>query len=336
MLKACNLDASILVALDSIAWLLNIRASDVEFAPLAYAFGICWQDGEVDLFVDESKLSYAVLRHLGPGVRTFGYDEFYPTLENMPGRRIAVDPDLSPIAVYHALAKGGAQIHDVADPTRVPKAIMNPVEIEGMKQAHLRDGAALTQFLHWLAGEAPKGQQTEMSAAKRLAGFRRAAAGFHGMSFPAISAADANGALPHYEATAENDRQIHPNSIYLIDSGGQFPDGTTDVTRTVAIGDAREEVRDRFTRVLKGHIAIAQLTFPAGTMGIRLDPFARRALWEVGLDYALGTGHGVGHFLNVHEGPAHMLAAPRPGDAGIEAGMILSNEPGRAAGHTSE
>src|SRR3546814_4320372 len=127
-------------------------------------------------------------------------------------------------------------------------------------QAHLRDGAALTQFLHWLAGEAPKGQQTEMSAAKRLAGFRRAAAGFHGMSFPAISAADANGALPHYEATAENDRQIHPNSIYLIDSGGQFPDGTTDVTRTVAIGAAREELRERFTRVLKGHIAIAQLT----------------------------------------------------------------------------
>ncbi|HWW56532.1 MAG TPA: aminopeptidase P family protein [Sphingopyxis sp.] len=328
LLKARNLDASILVALDSIAWLLNIRASDVEFAPLAYAFGICWRDGSVDLFVDESKLSYTVLDHLGPGVRIFGYDEFYPALESMAGRRIAVDPDLSPIAVYQALAKGGAQVRDMADPTRMPKAIKNPVEIEGMKQAHLRDGAALTQFLHWLSGEAPKGRQTEMSAAERLAGFRRAEAGFHGLSFPTISAADANAALPHYEATAETDRPINPNSIYLVDSGGQYSGGTTDVTRTVAIGDVRKEIRDRFTRVLKGHIAIARLTFPAGTMGFRLDPFARRALWEVGLDYALGTGHGVGHFLNVHEGPAHMLATPRPGDAGIEAGMILSNEPG--------
>lgn len=328
LLKAGNLDASILVALDSIAWLLNIRASDVKFAPLAYAFGICWSDGSVDLFVDESKLSYAVLRHLGAGVRTFCYDDFYPALESMAGRRIAVDPDLSPIAVYQALAKGGARVRDMADPTRMPKAIKNPVEIEGMKQAHLRDGAALTRFLHWLSGEAPKGRQTEMSAAERLAGFRRAETGFHGLSFPTISAVDANAALPHYDATAETDRPINPNSIYLVDSGGQYSDGTTDVTRTVAIGDAHKEIRDRFTRVLKGHIAIARLTFPAGTMGFRLDPFARRALWEAGLDYALGTGHGVGHFLNVHEGPAHMLAAPRPGDAGIEAGMILSNEPG--------
>lgn len=328
LLRARNLDASILVTLDSIAWLLNIRASDVEFAPLAYAFGICWSDGSVDLFVNESKLSYAVLRHLGAGVRTFGYDDFYPALESMAGRRVAVDPDLSPIAVHQALAKGGAQVRDMADPTRMPKAIKNPVEIEGMKQAHLRDGAALTQFLHWLSGEAPKGRQTEMSAAERLAEFRHAAAGFHGLSFPTISAADANAALPHYDATAETDRPINPNSIYLVDSGGQYSGGTTDVTRTVAIGNVRKEIRDRFTRVLKGHIAIARLTFPAGTMGFRLDPFARRALWEAGLDYALGTGHGVGHFLNVHEGPAHMLAAPRPGDAGIEAGMILSNEPG--------
>lgn len=327
-LKAASLDAAILVALDSIAWLLNIRARDVDFAPLAYAFAICWQDGGVDLFVDESQLSYTVLRHLGPAVRTFGYEDFYSALERMAGRRIAVDPDLSPIAVYHALAKGGAHVLDGADPTRRPKAIKNRVEIEGMRQAHLRDGAAVTCFLHWLSAEAPKEQQTELSAAARLAEFRREAAGFHGMSFPPISAADANAALPHYEATAESDRQIQSTSIYLIDSGGQFPDGTTDVTRTIAIGDARAEVRDRFTRVLKGHIAIARLTFPAGTMGYRLDPFARQALWEVGLDYALGTGHGVGHFLNVHEGPAHMLAAPRPGDAGIEAGMILSNEPG--------
>ena len=328
VLKAGNLDASLLVALDSIAWLLNIRASDVEFAPLAYAFGICWRDSSVDLFVDESKLSYTVLRHLGAGVRIFGYDDFYPALESMAGRRVAVDPDLSPIAVYQALAKGGAQVRDVTDPTRMPKAIKNPVEIEGMKQAHLRDGAALTQFLHWLSGEAPKGRQTEMSAAERLAEFRRAEAGFHGRSFPTISAADANAALPHYEATAETNRPINPNSIYLVDSGGQYSGGTTDVTRTVAIGDARKEIRDRFTRVLKGHIAIARLTFPAGTMGFRLDPFARRALWEVGLDYALGTGHGVGHFFQGHEGPAPMLAPPRPGDAGIEAGMILSNEPG--------
>jgi Xaa-Pro aminopeptidase len=327
-LGSTDLDAAILVALDSIAWLLNIRASDIDVAPLCYSFAISRSDKSVDFFVDDAKLSDEVRHSLGPAVRIHAYEAFYPALEAMEGQRVAVDPNLSPIAVYHALAKARAVVRDAPDPTQLPKAIKNAVEIEGMKQAHIRDGVAVTRFLHWLSIEAPKGEQSELSVTDQLAVFRGEAPGFHGVSFPPISAADASAALPHYGATADSNRPIRRDSIYLIDSGGQFPDGTTDVTRTVAIGHACAEVRDRFTRVLKGHIAIARLTFPAGTLGIRLDPIARLALWDVGLDYALGTGHGVGHFLNVHEGPAHILAAARPGDAGIEAGMILSNEPG--------
>ena len=327
-LTSIDADAVVLVALDSIAWLLNIRGDDIETAPLNYAFALCWRDGAADLFIDEAKLGDPVRDHLGESVRLAPYDDFYMVLEGLCAARVSVDPNMSPVAVYHALAKAKASVRDDRDPVQLAKAIKNDVEIEGMKQAHIRDGSALTRFLHWLSVEAPKGGQTELSAARKLTGFRQELSGFHSLSFDPISAADASGALPHYWPTPASDRPIRSDSIYLIDSGGQFPDGTTDVTRTVAIGAVREDVKDRFTRVLKGHIAIARVTFPAGTLGIRLDPLARLALWDVGLDYALGTGHGVGHFLNVHEGPAHMLAAPRPGDAGIEAGMILSNEPG--------
>ena len=327
-LASVGADAVVLVALDSIAWLFNIRARDIDVAPLSYSFAICRRDGTADLFVDPAKLNDDMRAHLGNQIRLAPYEAFYPALEKLSGQCISVDPDLSPVAVYQALSRAGARVRDDRDPVQLPKAIKNPVEIVGMKQAHLRDGSALVRFLHWLSVEGPKGTLTELAAASRLTAFRRSLAGFHGVSFDPISASDAHGALPHYWPTSESNAPIRPDSIYLIDSGGQFPDGTTDVTRTVAIGAARVDVRDRFTRVLKGHIAIARATFPAGTLGIRLDPLARLPLWDVGLDYPLGTGHGVGHFLNVHEGPAHMLAAARPGDAGIEAGMILSNEPG--------
>ncbi|MCW6530244.1 aminopeptidase P family protein [Sphingomonas sp. MMSM20] len=327
-LGAIGADAAILVALDSVAWLFNIRACDIATAPLCYSFAICHRDGTADLFVDASKLNNGVRDHLGDSVRIAAYEDFYPALATFAGMRVSIDPDLSPVAIHHTLDRAGARICEARDPTRLPKAMKNPVEIAGMKQVHVQDGVALTRFLHWIAIEGPTGEQTELSAAAQLTALRRELPGFHGISFEPISAVDANGAMPHYAPTPESNRPIGPGSIYLIDSGGQYPGGTTDVTRTIAIGIPRPEVRDRFTRVLKGHIAIARLVFPAGTMGFRLDPLARLALWEVGLDYPLGTGHGVGHFLNVHEGPAHMLALPRPGDAGIEGGMILSNEPG--------
>ncbi|MCW6536905.1 aminopeptidase P family protein [Sphingomonas lycopersici] len=327
-LGTIDADAAVLVALDSIAWLFNIRACDIATAPLSYSFAICHRDGTADLFVDASKLDNGVRDHLGDSVRIAAYEDFYPALTTFTGKRVSIDPNLSPAAIHQLLDRAGAHICEARDPTQLPKAMKNPVEIAGMKQVHVQDGVALTRFLHWIAIEGPKGEQTELSAAAQLFALRRELPGFHGISFEPISAVDANAAMPHYVPTPASNRLIGPDSIYLIDSGGQYPGGTTDVTRTIAIGIPRSEVKDRFTRVLKGHIAIARLVFPAGTMGFRLDPLARMALWEVGLDYPLGTGHGVGHFLNVHEGPAHMLASPRPGDAGIEAGMILSNEPG--------
>jgi Xaa-Pro aminopeptidase len=327
-LASIGADAVILVALDSIAWLFNIRASDIPVAPLGYAFAICRRDGSADLYVDGATLSDDVRSHLGNRVRLAAYQDFYPALEAQAGRCVSIDPRLSPIAIHQALSRAGARVREDLEPTLLAKQIKNAVEIKGMRQAHVRDGVAVTRFLHWLSTEGPKGNQTELSAASRMTAFRRELAGFHGVSFDPISAADASAALPHYWPTPASNRPIRPGSIYLIDSGGQYPDGTTDITRTVTIGPPRDAVKDRFTRVLKGHICLARTVFPAGTLGSRLDPIARLALWEAGLDYSHGTGHGVGHFLNVHEGPNHLPAGPRPEETGIEAGMILSNEPG--------
>jgi Xaa-Pro aminopeptidase len=321
-------DACVIVALDSIAWLLNIRASDIDIVPLCYSFAICHSDATADLFVDPRKINETVRRHLGDDVRLVPYDRFYDTLETMRGKRVSVDPNLTPVAIYAALAKGGATIRDDRDPTVLPKAIKNSVEIEGMKQAHIRDGAALTRFLHWFSIEAPKGQLTELSAAAKLNQFRRETEFFHSLSFDPISGADGNAAMPHYQPTPESNAPIRPDSIYLIDSGGQYPDGTTDVARTVAVGEVRPEVKDRFTRVLKGYIALQTTIFPTGTLGSRLDAIARVPLWAGGVECAHGIGHGVGHFLNVHEGPGYFLPIFRPDEAAIEAGMILSNEPG--------
>jgi Xaa-Pro aminopeptidase len=327
-LGTIDADACVLTALDSIAWLFNIRASDVNIVPLAYSFAICHRDGTADLFVDPRKIDDAVRQHLGNSVRLFGYDDFHAALAAMPGQRVSLDPNLTPVAIYSALETGGATIRADRDPAVLPKAMKNAIEVEGMKQAHIRDGAALTRFLHWFAREAPKGQLTELAAAAKLNRFREETEGYHSLSFDPISAVDGNGAIPHYWPTPESDAPIGPDSIYLIDSGGQYPDGTTDVTRTVAVGQVRSEVRDRFTRVLKGNIALQTTLFPTGTMGSRLDAIARTALWAGGVECAHSIGHGVGAFLNVHEGPAYFGPFARPGEAPLEAGMILSNEPG--------
>jgi Xaa-Pro aminopeptidase len=251
----------------------------------------------------------------------------------LAGKRVAVDPERAVAAVFDALEKGGAKLVTVRDPAVLAKAIKNHAEQAGSRNAHRRDGAALSRYLHWLSVEASKGGLTEISASDQLRKFREETGKLLDLSFDTISGAGPHGAIMHYKADATTDRKIDPSSVYLCDSGGQYADGTTDVTRTIWVGpgEVPAEVRDRFTRVLKGHIALATAVFPEGTRGGQLDGFARQFLWAAGLDYAHGTGHGVGAFLAVHEGPQR-IAKPGGGQAGTEeplcAGMFLSNEPG--------
>ncbi len=323
-----KLDTAVLTAPDSIAWLLNLRGGDVPFAPLALTFAVLNADGTVDLFVDRRKLTPGVEKHLDKGVTIREPDAFGPALDRLGGARktVRVDPGGAPAWVFDRLKKAGAKLSRGLDPCALPKARKNPVELNGIRAAHRRDGAALTRFLAWLAGAAPAGGVTEILAAERLEALRRQEGYFRGLSFPTISGAGANGAIVHYRVTEKTNRELEPGSLYLVDSGAQYLDGTTDVTRTVAIGEPTDEMRERFTRVLKGHIAIATARFPKGTTGSQLDTLARRALWEAGLDYDHGTGHGVGSYLCVHEGPQRV--AKQPNRVALEPGMVVSNEPG--------
>ena len=326
-LAAIGADACVLVALDSIAWLFNVRGSDIAVVPVNFAYAILHRDGTACLFVDENKAGDPVRQHLGNSVRLVPYESFLGALSNLGGKRVSVDPARTPAAIYAALEKAGAELREDRDPTVLARALKTQAEIDGARRAHVRDGAALTRFLHWLSVEAPKGELDELSAAAKLNGFRRETEGFHSLSFDPISAAGLHGSMPHYWPSEASNIPIERNSLYLIDSGGQYPDGTTDVTRTVAVGTPTAEMKDRFTRVLKGHIALDRAVFPAGTLGFHLDGFARRALWDAGLDYGHGTGHGVGAFLCVHEGPQLLAGLPRA-DEPLRAGMIVSNEPG--------
>jgi Xaa-Pro aminopeptidase len=326
-----NCSAVVIAALDSIAWLLNIRGRDVSRTPVALAFAILHDDASVDLFTAPEKITPEVKAHLGPDVRIHTRSKFEDALKAMGKRNVSVDPQSSVAAISAALLAGGSVISEDRDPCVLPKAIKNPVEIEGTIAAHKRDGAALTRFLHWFDGEAPKGGLTELSAAAKLRQFRDQTNVLEDLSFDTISGAGPNAAIPHYRVSEESDRPIVMDSIYLVDSGGQYLDGTTDVTRTMVVGTPTAEMKDRFTRVLKGHIALARAVFPAGTRGVQLDVLARQFLWEAGLDYNHGTGHGVGSYLSVHEGPQRIAAAwsSQPGnDEPLQAGMILSNEPG--------
>ncbi len=242
-----------------------------------------------------------------------------------------VDPELSVAAIGQALEEGGARVFKRRDPTVLPRAIKNEAEIAGHQAAQARDGAAVSRFLKWVVDEAPGGELDEMIAADKLEGLRKEHGDLKDLSFDTISAYGPNGALPHYKGTEESNLPFKPGTLYLVDSGGQYQDGTTDITRTVPIGEPTAEMRDRFTRVLQGHIAIATALFPNGTRGSQLDSFARRPLWDAGVDYAHGTGHGVGSFLSVHEGPQRIspVGSSQPGgDEPLRAGMILSNEPG--------
>ena len=328
-----GVDSTVISALDLVAWLLNVRGSDVSNTPVALSFVLAHADGTADLFVAPEKVDEAVQAHLGNAVRLRTPEEFVPALKAMNGKRIAVDPDRAVAAIFGALKDGGATIVEARDPTILPKAIKNPVEQDGHRAAQARDGAALSRYLHWLAQEAHKGELTELSAAAQLRAFREATGMLKDLSFDTISAAGPNGASPHYKVDEKSNRRIDPNSIYLVDSGGQYLDGTTDVTRTIWVGpgEPTAEMKDRYTRVLKGHIALALAVFPEGTRGAQLDTLARAALWQAGVDYAHGTGHGVGSFLAVHEGPQRIgkFSGGQAGtDEPLQAGMILSNEPG--------
>ena len=324
-------DAAVLAALDSIAWTFNVRGADVSHTPVALAYALVHADGTADLFVAGEKIGSDVAHHLGNGVRLHERADFEGALRALGAKTVAVDPERSVAAIFEALEAGGATIVNHRDPTVLPRAIKNPVEIAGHQAAQARDGAAMARFLKWIDDEAPKGGLDELTASDRLEAFRAEGGLLKDLSFDSISGAGPNGAIVHYKASPETNRPFDQNSLYLIDSGGQYADGTTDITRTMAIGTPTNEMRDRFTRVLRGHIALATAIFPKGVRGSQLDSFARRPLWEAGLDYAHGTGHGVGSFLSVHEGPQRISPAGSSqsgGDEPLQAGMILSNEPG--------
>jgi Xaa-Pro aminopeptidase len=333
-LVAEKLDTAVICALDSLAWLFNIRGSDIERTPVVLANALVHAGGQADLFIEPSKVTPELRAHLGNAVTLRPASDFAEVLAALAGKRVAADPDSCVAAVFELLAKGGAEVFEKADPCELPKAIKNATEQAGHRAAQTRDGAALSRFLHWLAVEAPQGAATEMAAADRLEAFRAATGSLRDLSFDTISGSGPNGAIVHYRVSEETNRLLEPGSVFLLDSGGQYPDGTTDVTRTVWIAGPQEppaEVKDRFTRVLKGHIALARAVFPKGTKGSQLDVLARQHLWQSGVDYAHGTGHGVGSFLSVHEGPQR-IAKASGAQGGTEQellpGMILSNEPG--------
>jgi Xaa-Pro aminopeptidase len=324
-------DAAVLSALDSIAWAFNIRGADVTHTPVALAYALVNADGTADLFVASEKIGPEVRQHLGNGVRLHERSEFETALSGLSGKTVVVDPERAVAAIFEALDKAGAKVLPMRDPTVLPKALKNPAEIAGQKSAQDRDGAAIARFLRWIDEEAPKGEVDELIASDHLEAIRRESPELRDLSFDSISGAGPNGAIVHYKSSEKTNRKLEKGTLYLIDSGGQYVDGTTDITRTVPIGEPSDEMRDRFTRVLKGHIAIATAVFPKGTRGSQLDSFARRPLWEAGLDYAHGTGHGVGSFLAVHEGPQRISpvgSAQSGGDEPLQAGMIISNEPG--------
>ncbi|NVE95198.1 aminopeptidase P family protein [Altererythrobacter lutimaris] len=332
-LKAQGHDTAIVSALDSIAWLLNIRGADVDHTPVSLSYVVAKDDGTAELFIAPEKVTPELKQHLGNAITIRDRSEFSSALAELSGKTVTVDPDYGVAAIPQLLESAGATVSFNRCPTILPKAIKNSVEQQGHRDAQARDGAAVTRFLHWLQREGPSGEVDELAAAAKLKAFREEHGDLRDLSFDTISAAGPHAALPHYRVDEDSNIPIPPSSIYLVDSGGQYADGTTDITRTVWIGpgEPTAEMKDRNTRVLKGHIAIAQAIFPRGTAGSQLDSFARQFLWQAGVDFAHGTGHGVGSFLAVHEGPQR-ISKPAGGQAGTDqelmAGMILSNEPG--------
>src|SRR5471032_409476 len=321
-------DVALLTAPDSIAWLLNVRGGDVPRTPFALGFALLHRDGHVDLFMDRRKIPGRTAAWLGNSVTLAPPDELGPALDTLGkmAKRVLIETASAPCWAATRLQAAGVTLVRDSDPVSLPKACKNPVELEGIRVAHRRDGAAVSRFLAWLGKESKGGKLREIQASDRLQKMREETGKLRDLSFDTISGAGPNGAIVHYSASDATERTLEPGSLYLVDSGGQYRDGTTDITRTVGVGTPSQEMKDRFTRVLKCHIALAMARFPAGTTGSQLDALARYALWQAGLDYDHGTGHGVGAYLSVHEGP-HRISKVASAVA-LQPGMIVSNEPG--------
>ncbi len=325
-LSAAGCDAALLTAPASIAWLFNVRGGDVARTPLPLGTAFLHGDGKADVFLAPEKVSDALRTWLGNGVALRTEAELPNALHELKGRTVRLDPASASAWFFEALESAGARLSPGPDPCALPRACKNSTELDGTRAAHRRDGAALTRFLHWLEQEAQTGQMDEIMACTQLEAFRKEDSRLRDLSFDSISGAGPNGAIIHYRVNRATNRLLEPGSLFLIDSGGQYLDGTTDVTRTIAIGAPSTAMRRAYTLVLKGHIALAKVRFPPGTGGRALDALARAPLWEAGFDYDHGTGHGVGSYLGVHEGPQRI--AKHASDTPLEAGMILSNEPG--------
>jgi Xaa-Pro aminopeptidase len=325
-LAARGADAAVITAPASIAWLFNVRGGDVIRSPLPLGQAILNADGSARLFLDPAKITPDLPAWLGNEVRLETPADLPQALAELRGKSVLVDPSQSSAWYFEALNGAGASVQRGEDPCVLPRACKNPVEIEGTKRAHARDGVALTRFLHWVATEGQRNPPDEIEAVSRLEAFREETGALKDLSFDTIAGAASNGAIVHYRPTERLNKRTEAGSLLLVDSGAQYLDGTTDVTRTVAIGAPSQEMCERFTLVLKGHLALARVRFPAGTTGSALDALARMALWAHGLDYDHGTGHGVGSYLGVHEGPHRIAKAPN--SVALRPGMIVSNEPG--------
>ena len=326
-IKKLGVDALVLSDSHAVAWTFNIRGADVSHTPLPLSYALVPKDGRPTVFIDHRKLSNSARDHLEQSADVAEPDALKPELIALAARgaSIALDNATAADALSRLIGGAGGKAVRGSDPTALLKACKNPTEIEGTRAAHRRDAVALARFLAWVDREAPSGALTEIDTVEALESFRRETGALKDVSFPTIAGTGPNGAIVHYRVTRKTNRRIAPGDLLLIDSGAQYQDGTTDVTRTIAIGTPTPEMRNRFTRVLRGHIAIARAVFPDGTTGAQLDTLARQFLWQAGIDFEHGTGHGVGSYLSVHEGPARIS---KLGTTQLRRGMILSNEPG--------
>ncbi len=322
-----GVDAIVLSDSHTVAWTFNIRGADVSHTPLPLSYALVPRNGRPQIFIDHRKLSNSSRNHLEASADVREPDALVTSLRDLAttGAAVALDGATAADALSRLVETAGGRTVRASDPIALLKAMKNAVEIKGTMTAHRRDAVALAKFLAWIDREAPKGGLTEIDTVEALETFRRNTGALKDVSFPTIAGTGPNGAIVHYRVTRKSNRRIAPGDLLLIDSGAQYEDGTTDVTRTIAIGEPTDEMRDRFTRVLRGHIAIARAVFPDGTTGAQIDAFARQFLWHAGLDFAHGTGHGVGSYLSVHEGPARIS---KLGTTPLKRGMILSNEPG--------
>jgi Xaa-Pro aminopeptidase len=322
-----GVEALVLSDSHAVAWTFNIRGADVSHTPLPISYALVPKDGRPTVFIDHRKLSNSARDHLEQSADVQEPDALTSKLTELAqrGASIALDSATAADALSRLIEAAGGKPVRGSDPVSLLKAVKNLTEIAGTRTAHRRDAAALARFLAWIDREAPTGALTEIDAVEALETFRRDTGALKDVSFPTIAGTGPNGAIVHYRVTRKTNRRITPGDLLLIDSGAQYEDGTTDVTRTIAIGTPTPEMQDRFTRVLRGHIAIARAVFPDGTTGAQLDSLARQYLWQAGIDFEHGTGHGVGSYLSVHEGPARIS---KLGTTPLRRGMILSNEPG--------